>query len=625
MQEESHNEKNQSEKICSIILPTYNRYSDLKKCLKHLELQAGKNDEIIVVDDGSTDKTPAIPKEFKKVRYFRQKNKGPAAARNLGIKKAKGKIIVFTDDDCIPHKDWLRNIEKAHKNRKHLMIGGLTLPAEKYATSFVTQYLTNQSLTQNINGKNKLIYAPTCNVSFKKEVFNRFLFNENFPIPGGEDLEFGWKLFQNNVEMSQDKNIIVYHNINPSLQSFMKRNYYYGRGNLLTKKIFPDHVLLRNIYTKNFPGFLLFNIRNFLKTPFFGLSWAKKIKNSKKSNIGFLKLAYYFSMHNFFYSAGNFREFFRKIEVQKPKFLIIDSTHKCNLRCEMCDIVYDDKKTLSTNDVKRVITEGLEWGIENIVLSGGESLIRKDFFEIMDFVREKKGHVGLLTNGIFNENIFDKLKDYMINNNLSLTISFDSTQAEIHDGLRGKGSFEKTMNTLKRLKELKKIYPNINYGIISIIFDKNIKDLPKIVKTSEKFNALSVQFQPLLANNLIMHSRKITDLWVRKDNLELLDKKIDELIELKKEKNIISNSTKELELVKKYFRHKLSPKDITCLAATKSLLVSNDGNLTACKSAYGTIKKGLKKSWYSKKADKSRRIALGCKEPCLLPCFIEPR
>ena len=54
------------------------------------------------------------------------------------------------------------------------------------------------------------------------------------------------------------------------------------------------------------------------------------------------------------------------------------------------------------------------------------------------------------------------------------------------------------------------------------------------------------------------------------------------------------------------------------------MLISNDGNITACKTAYGNINQPLKKVWKSKKADKARVIVKNCNEPCLLPCFVEP-
>jgi glycosyltransferase involved in cell wall biosynthesis len=100
----------------SVIVPTYNRASLLKRLLESLREQTYPADkfEVLVVDDGSTDETPQVVEEFARsapfaVRYFRQPRKGPAAARNLGIQQSRGEIVAFVDSDVTVAKDWLTN------------------------------------------------------------------------------------------------------------------------------------------------------------------------------------------------------------------------------------------------------------------------------------------------------------------------------------------------------------------------------------------------------------------------------------------------------------------------------------------------------------------------------------
>ena len=103
----------------SVIIPSYNEERDIGKCLKSLQSQTLKDFEVIVVDDGSTDNTRKIVKKFKKVKLLKGKHKGPGFSRNLGSKKAKGKILVFIDSDMEFDKDYLKNlilpIEKEEK------------------------------------------------------------------------------------------------------------------------------------------------------------------------------------------------------------------------------------------------------------------------------------------------------------------------------------------------------------------------------------------------------------------------------------------------------------------------------------------------------------------------------
>jgi len=86
----------------TVVIPTYNRAGYICDAIDSVLSQTYKDYEIIVVDDGSTDDTKGILSKYNgKIRYFYQENKGVAAARNRGIKKAKGEYIAFLDSDDI--------------------------------------------------------------------------------------------------------------------------------------------------------------------------------------------------------------------------------------------------------------------------------------------------------------------------------------------------------------------------------------------------------------------------------------------------------------------------------------------------------------------------------------------
>jgi len=103
----------------SVIIPTYNRYGFLKRALASVYAQTLQAQEVIVIDDGSTDTTRDIQKDFPSVTYIYQENSGVSSARNLGIKQAKYEWIAFLDSDDEWHKEKLQmqvNFHKANKN-----------------------------------------------------------------------------------------------------------------------------------------------------------------------------------------------------------------------------------------------------------------------------------------------------------------------------------------------------------------------------------------------------------------------------------------------------------------------------------------------------------------------------
>lgn len=100
----------------SIIIPVYNVEKYIKKCLDSVVNQTVKDYEVILINDGSTDNSMEIAKKYS-FKTINQKNQGQSAARNHGIKEAKGDYIVFLDSDDTIEKDYLEKIEESLKDK----------------------------------------------------------------------------------------------------------------------------------------------------------------------------------------------------------------------------------------------------------------------------------------------------------------------------------------------------------------------------------------------------------------------------------------------------------------------------------------------------------------------------
>ena len=98
----------------TVVIVTYNRAEMLKEALESLTTQSRLPDEVLVVDNNSSDRTKAVAESFKgrlNMSYVFEPVQGTSTARNTGIKHAQGDIIAYLDDDCIAEKDWLHYIE----------------------------------------------------------------------------------------------------------------------------------------------------------------------------------------------------------------------------------------------------------------------------------------------------------------------------------------------------------------------------------------------------------------------------------------------------------------------------------------------------------------------------------
>lgn len=94
----------------SIVIPAYNEENDISECIKSLINQSYKDFEIIIIDDGSTDRTREVVRQFKKVKIIEGAHKGPGFSRNLGAQSSRGDILIFIDSDMTFDKDYLKNL-----------------------------------------------------------------------------------------------------------------------------------------------------------------------------------------------------------------------------------------------------------------------------------------------------------------------------------------------------------------------------------------------------------------------------------------------------------------------------------------------------------------------------------
>jgi glycosyltransferase involved in cell wall biosynthesis len=96
----------------SVIIPAFNAADTLVRCLGSVCAQDDADYEVIVIDDGSSDTTAAVCAQFDVVLIQNASQQGPAISRNRGADTARGEFLAFTDADCVPPVDWLRNIRK---------------------------------------------------------------------------------------------------------------------------------------------------------------------------------------------------------------------------------------------------------------------------------------------------------------------------------------------------------------------------------------------------------------------------------------------------------------------------------------------------------------------------------
>jgi glycosyltransferase involved in cell wall biosynthesis len=132
--------KNRNNPLVSVIIPAYNQAQYLASAIQSVLAQTHHNFEIIVIDDGSTDNTPAVAQQFgNAIRYIRQENHGLSSARNTGIRATRGEFIGFLDSDDLWEPDFLsttvsvlqadHTLAGVYTGVRHIDENGADLPA----------------------------------------------------------------------------------------------------------------------------------------------------------------------------------------------------------------------------------------------------------------------------------------------------------------------------------------------------------------------------------------------------------------------------------------------------------------------------------------------------------------
>jgi GT2 family glycosyltransferase len=271
--------------LISLIVCTMNRPRELKRLLQSLFNQSYKNYEIIVVDGSTNMKTFELVKKFhKKIKYVKQTGRGLPNARNLGLKFAKGSFIAFFDDDCIVHKDWIKEVISVFKRYKN--VGGVCGKIKKMYSDriklgtlgkimkFYANIFGISGFFVTLDGIGKVLetgfttinfdkvlkdtetqWISGCDMCFSrnaikvvKNFYEGFIGNAYY-----EDVDFSYRVYKSGFKLYCCPNAVVDHLVSKTNRKTLPKLKYYQ---LVNQKIF----FYRNIYSGNFIQKLRFGL-----------------------------------------------------------------------------------------------------------------------------------------------------------------------------------------------------------------------------------------------------------------------------------------------------------------------------------------------------------------------------
>ncbi len=228
--------------MLSVIVPAYNEEERLGRLLEALQNQETGDFEVIVVDDGSGDRTLEVARNSK-ARVFSNPHKGPAWQRNFGAKQAKGEIIVFTDADCVPPRQWLGEMVAPFRNREIAGVSGTyrTLNSGSALARFEGYEIENRH--RRMAARRYIDFVSTFSAAYRRDAFLKAGgFDASFPTSSGEDTELSFRLSEMGYKMVLNPAAWVWHPHVSALGPYVRQKFGRAYWRVLLYRKHPEKV-----------------------------------------------------------------------------------------------------------------------------------------------------------------------------------------------------------------------------------------------------------------------------------------------------------------------------------------------------------------------------------------------
>jgi glycosyltransferase involved in cell wall biosynthesis len=222
----------------SVVVCAHNGADTLGWCLEGLRKLDYPDYEVIVVDDGSTDSTAVIAREWG-FPAISTPNRGLSSARNTGLDAASGEIVAYIDCDARPDRDWLRYLVAAFQASDHVGIGGPNVPPPD---GWIADCVANAPggpvhvLLSDQNAE----HIPGCNMAFRRQTLIEIGgFDPRFRA-AGDDVDVCWRLQERGETLGFSAGATVWHRARDSVRAYWRQQIGYGRAEALLERKWPE-------------------------------------------------------------------------------------------------------------------------------------------------------------------------------------------------------------------------------------------------------------------------------------------------------------------------------------------------------------------------------------------------
>lgn len=233
----------------SVIVPVYNRISEVEDLLSSLAAQSFRDFEVIIVEDGSTEPCENAVRQYADkvdVKYFYKENEGRSIARNYGIEHSEGSYLIFFDSDCVIPPNYFDTLDRCLTSTPLDCFGGPDAAHDSFsdtqkAISFaMTSFITTGGIRGGKIQMEKFV-PRSFNMGYTREVYNKVGgFREMF----SEDIDMSTRIRQAGFSIGLLRDAFVYHKRRIDFRKFWRQVHVFGMSRITLKLLYPGSMKL---------------------------------------------------------------------------------------------------------------------------------------------------------------------------------------------------------------------------------------------------------------------------------------------------------------------------------------------------------------------------------------------
>lgn len=233
--------------MISVIIPAYNAAQTLPACLAALQRQTHPPDKIIVVNDGSQDHTAQVARAYG-AQLLEQPHQGPAAARNLGIRQARGDILMLTDADCEPMPTWVAEMVSPFTDPLVAGVKGSyrTHQQERVARLAQCEFEERYDRLERLAN---IDFIDSHAAAFRTSVLQESGgFDPAFSQANNEDVDLSYRLAEKGLKLLFNRQAVVYHRHPATWGAYLRLKIKRGYWRMMAYRLHPGKAM-RDSYT----------------------------------------------------------------------------------------------------------------------------------------------------------------------------------------------------------------------------------------------------------------------------------------------------------------------------------------------------------------------------------------